>query len=95
MNASDDPRVQAVRNSIVVGRTTCEMIAECWSDEEVLEHVKELRIRSPHQAVLAMCRVCDEWYDRALTCEAPWARDSRKAFRKRWTQYIKDWRAAK
>lgn len=36
MNASDDPRVQAIRKDPLVGKGSCSSVDECWSDKELL-----------------------------------------------------------
>jgi hypothetical protein len=39
-----DPRVEAIRANPLVGRGSCSRIDECMSDDEVLEHVKDLDV---------------------------------------------------
>jgi len=57
-----DPRVVAIRADKKIGRGTCSVIDECWTDRELVEHLdsypqadgQTVRIHSPKMSVLAM-----------------------------------------
>lgn len=44
MNPSDDPRIQAIRKDPLVGKGTCSVIDECYSDKELLITLDEDKV---------------------------------------------------
>jgi hypothetical protein len=70
---SNDPRVVAIRADKVVGLGSCSSVDECYSDEEVVETLNEMKVTSVADAVKWARRT--EGLHLEQACNARWGED--------------------
>ena len=68
--AGRDLRLEAIRADHIVGRGSCSVIDECYTDAELAEWLTAQAIRSPRQALAAARWQHRLWADRMKEMEA-------------------------
>ena len=61
-----DPRVVAVRADPLVGNSTCSVITEAFSDDELLEHLNRVEAETAEEAVEEARDYHELWLERGL-----------------------------
>lgn len=57
-----DPRIEAIRTDHIVGRGTCSVIDECWTDDMLLDELDIEQIGSKVAALRWARRVHRTWH---------------------------------
>ena len=63
-------RIEAIREHRLVGRGSCTSVDECWTDDEIIEHLDEYGIESPEGAVKWALEQEGMWHERALNASS-------------------------
>jgi len=63
-------RIEAIREHKLVGRGSCTSVDECWTDDEIIEHLDEYGIESPEGAVKWALEQEGMWREKGLNCSS-------------------------
>ena len=81
--------VKAIREDKLVGRGTCSQIDECMEDREIVDLILtrttedgDVQVCTDPRLAVKLARDSEQHYlERALDCEAEWARDAYRNFK--------------
>lgn len=65
MTTTSDPRVAAIRADDLIGRGTCSVVDECWTDDEIIAMLDARYVKTPERAVKEMLFTHEVWTDKA------------------------------
>ena len=68
MAQANEFRVEAIRNNDLVGRNTCSVVDECYSDEDVIAELNDYQITTEVGAIKWAIEMETAHHEQALNC---------------------------